>query len=115
MDLEKLIKKINLDAVLLINKEGSVLDSFYANEEEGVQSSEAKIAAFSNISLNMANSFFGDILHTSDRAREISFKSDKTVFYLIKYDEDHVLSVLSSDLINAKLLSLTIKKEFNLK
>ena len=112
MNLKDLTEKLSIDAVFLVHNNGTISDAAYTNEEDKVN--ENNIAAFLHVAINMANDFFNTVLNANG-IDEFSLKSGSKVFYALKCDTEHMLCVISSDLVNAKLLSLTIKKEFNLK
>lgn len=105
MNLEELYNSIKAKALVLINCDGGITDSF--TEEDSFDLNN--FSAFTKIMTDMTDDFFTQILSVK-ASNEIIIKSDNHFFYIIKYNHDHVLCVLTEGIMNTSLISLSLKK-----
>jgi len=108
MNLKELYHTTKSKAILLINKEGKIVEAYskitYENPED--------FSAVTKVVINIVDSFFTDVLAIKPLT-EIIVKTEDQHFYVKKCDPDHVLCVLSDGVMNRSLISLSLKKTMN--
>ncbi len=105
MNLEELHKLTKAKALVLITNDGSIVDSFYEENTYDLNN----FSAITNIMVGMADDFFTQILGVNP-SNEIIIKSNNHFFYILKYNKEHILCVLTEGLVNTSLISLSLKK-----
>ncbi|CAM1369471.1 conserved hypothetical protein [Tenacibaculum sediminilitoris] len=106
MNLEELYKLIKAKALVLINSNGDIVDSFHEDNIYDLKN----FSALTKIMVDMVDDFFTQILDL-DYSNEIIVKSGNHFFYVLKYNQEHVLCVLAEGLVNISLISLSLKKK----
>ncbi|MBE7629331.1 roadblock/LC7 domain-containing protein [Tenacibaculum piscium] len=105
MNLKELYESTKSKAILLINKEGKIVEAYskisYENPED--------FSAVTKVVINIIDNFFTDVL-SIEPLTEIIIKTAEQNFYIRKCDDDHILCVLSDGVMNRSLISLSLQK-----
>ncbi|WP_271406310.1 roadblock/LC7 domain-containing protein [Tenacibaculum soleae] len=105
MNLEELYNNIKPKSISLIDKNGSVVESYSEDDFGQVED----VSAVTMVVTNMLDNFFTEVLSIKP-LDEVIVKTEKHHIYITKCDADHVLCVLSDSAINASLISFSLKK-----
>ncbi|MFL0098384.1 roadblock/LC7 domain-containing protein, partial [Tenacibaculum maritimum] len=105
MNLEELYVNTKSRALLLINKEGLIVESYSGTDGDYTN----EFSAVTKVVINMLDSFFTEVLMI-DPLDEIIIKTKIHHFFIKKCDAEHVLCVISDKGVNTSLINLSLKK-----
>ncbi|MDO6676817.1 hypothetical protein Q4517_14820 [Tenacibaculum sp. 1_MG-2023] len=102
VSLQTLIEGSEADKGIVFDSEGQVIDSYNISKE-------SNIAAMASVILTMADEFFQDTLE-SENLNQIVLTSNEGLVVVNKYDNNHIVCLLSSDVSKLAMIKLTLKK-----